>query len=320
MNKIIEYILNMTPYMLIGLIITIIFRYLKYKKTKNLNWYYEILLVIFITFVIGLISQTIIPKIEIYNNQVIIKYANITRINIMPLKVIIQTYNELLNNNINYLIINLLGNIIMFIPFGFFIPLLFNISNKKVIMIGFLSSLFIELNQLILPRGTDIDDLILNTTGTIIGLIIYKIINKKFKIKEKITKRNSMKFNKLIPELSVSNLKESLKFYQLIGFEIKYERKEDKFIFLELNKNQIMIQENNDNWNTVKLEYPYGRGINISMEVKNIEIIRDILKHHEYKIYKDIVINKYKVKNKQYVDKEFLVQDPDGYLLRFTEE
>lgn len=53
-------------------------------------------------------------------------------------------------------------------------------------------------------------------------------------------------YNSLIPELSVSNIDISKNFYLNIGFEIKYERKEDKFCFLQLEGNQIMIEENND--------------------------------------------------------------------------
>lgn len=42
-----------------------------------------------------------------------------------------------------------------------------------------------------------------------------------------------MKFNKLIPELSVSNIEKSREFYLMLGFKVRYERKNDKFIFLE---------------------------------------------------------------------------------------
>ena len=87
-----------------------------------------------------------------------------------------------------------------------------------------------------------------------------------------------MKFNSLIPELSVSNINKSKEFYLKIGFQIKYERKEDKFCFLELENNQIMIEENNNNWNTGKLEYPYGRGINISMSISDVEMLYNTLK------------------------------------------
>ena len=80
-----------------------------------------------------------------------------------------------------------------------------------------------------------------------------------------------MKFNKLIPELSVTNIDKSKEFYLNLGFKIMYERKEDKVAFLELEGNQLMIEEINDNWNTGKLEYPFGRGINISMTVSDID-------------------------------------------------
>ena len=58
-----------------------------------------------------------------------------------------------------------------------------------------------------------------------------------------------MKFNSLIPELSVTNIEISKNFYLKLGFIVKYERKEDKFCFLELENNQIMIEQINDNWN-----------------------------------------------------------------------
>ena len=55
-----------------------------------------------------------------------------------------------------------------------------------------------------------------------------------------------MRFNKLIPELTVTDIEKSRIFYENLSFKVMYERKEDKFIFLELNQNQIMIQEDND--------------------------------------------------------------------------
>lgn len=127
-----------------------------------------------------------------------------------------------------------------------------------------------------------------------------------------------MEFNSLIPELSVSNIDNSIKFYKDIGFEIIYERKENKFCFLQLEKNQIMIEQVNDNWNTGVLEYPFGRGINISMSVGNVDLYYDKIVKSGVKIFRDMKISKYRVDNTIYEDKEFLIQDPDGYLLRFN--
>ncbi len=129
-----------------------------------------------------------------------------------------------------------------------------------------------------------------------------------------------MKFNKLIPELSVTNIDKSKEFYLNIGFKIAYERKEDKFCFLELEENQIMIEEINDHWNTGTLEYPFGRGINISMEIKNFDTVYNNIKNNKYPLFKDIMKSKYEVAGNIYIDEEFLIQDPDGYLLRFTKE
>ena len=127
-----------------------------------------------------------------------------------------------------------------------------------------------------------------------------------------------MNFNSLIPELSVSNIEESKRFYLDIGFEIVYERKEDKFCFLKLEQNQIMIEQINSNWNTGILEYPFGRGINISMTIEDIDFYYKTLKEKNIKLFQEIKINKYQVNNVIYEDKEFLIQDPDGYLLRFN--
>lgn len=125
-------------------------------------------------------------------------------------------------------------------------------------------------------------------------------------------------YNSLIPELSVSNIDISKKFYLDLGFKIRYERKENKFCFLQLEGNQIMIEENNDNWNTGKLEHPYGRGINLSMAVSNIEKMYEILKEKNIRFFLDLEIHEYRINDKISYDKEFLIQDPDGYLLRFN--
>lgn len=127
-----------------------------------------------------------------------------------------------------------------------------------------------------------------------------------------------MQFNSLIPELSVTDINKSKEFYLNLGFKIKYERPENKFCFLELEQNQIMIEQINDNWNTGSLEYPFGRGINISMSISNVEELYNNLKNKNIKIFKELEVHTYRVDDKEYQDKEFLVQDPDGYLLRFN--
>ena len=183
MSSIIRYVLNMIPYMIISIPIYLIIRFIVLNKNKKkINWYREVAMFIFAIFLMGLASQTIIPKFEFGMNGFSIVKSGIHKTNLIPFKVLFETYNEVfVNGYINYFLINFLGNIIMFMPIGFFIALLWNLSNKKIIAIGFCLSLFIEICQLFLTRGTDIDDLILNTIGTILGLLLYRVLYKKVK-------------------------------------------------------------------------------------------------------------------------------------------
>lgn len=129
-------------------------------------------------------------------------------------------------------------------------------------------------------------------------------------------------WNANIPELSVTDLNESLNFYKTIGFKIEYERTENKFVFISLNEIQFMLQEisDNDKWAVAPLTYPFGNGINFQLEVDNLDNIYNNLKDKNYKIAFDIEENWYRQDNKLLGNKEFLVQDPDGYLLRFSED
>lgn len=129
-----------------------------------------------------------------------------------------------------------------------------------------------------------------------------------------------MNFNKTIPELSVFDINKSKNFYlNVLGAKIEYERQEDKFVFLSLEENQLMLEEIHDNgWNIGELTYPLGQGINISLEIKNVDSIYQRVKEHNITLYRDMKISHYTGANEIIKQKEFLLQDPNGYLLRFT--
>ena len=131
-----------------------------------------------------------------------------------------------------------------------------------------------------------------------------------------------MYWNKIIPELSVTNLEKSIEFYKTAGFKIEYERPENKFVFLSLGEIQFMLQEitDSDKWDVAPLKYPFGNGINFQLEVNNLNEIYNNFKNNIYKITFDIEENWYRQGNKLLGNKEFLIQDPDGYLLRFFED
>lgn len=71
-------------------------------------------------------------------------------------------------------------NIIMFMPLGFLLPLLWNKYRRipALVCTGLGFSLMIELSQLLNRRVTDIDDLLMNTLGALIGFIIWKLLSK----------------------------------------------------------------------------------------------------------------------------------------------
>ena len=131
-----------------------------------------------------------------------------------------------------------------------------------------------------------------------------------------------LEFSKNIPELSVTNLKNSLNFYKTAGFKVEYDRPENKFAFISLDEIQFMLQEiaNNDKWDVSPLSYPFGNGINFQLEVENLDEIYNSFKNSNYKITFDIQENWYRQDDKMLGNKEFLIQDPDGYLLRFSED
>lgn len=130
-----------------------------------------------------------------------------------------------------------------------------------------------------------------------------------------------MQFNDLVPELSVSDIEKSKKFYiDLLGFRLEYERTEDQFAFISFGKAQMMLEEINGHWNTGELRYPFGRGINFQIEVPNVAMIADKLKEHNIKLFRDILESRYECNGEMIIEQEILVQDPDGYLLRFSQD
>ncbi len=134
-----------------------------------------------------------------------------------------------------------------------------------------------------------------------------------------------MDFNCLIPELRVFNLEKSIQFYtQILGFKIEYSRSD--FAMLVLGKCQIMLQQLTlpsqiGSWNvTDDMTYPLGRGINFQIILPDISKIYFTIKENNIKTFIDLIISDYKENNINNHVLEFLVQDPDGYLLRFQQD
>lgn len=130
-----------------------------------------------------------------------------------------------------------------------------------------------------------------------------------------------MDFNRLIPELSASHFEKSIAFYiDVLGFQIEYQRSENQFAFLTCQGSQIMLSQRNGTWETGDLAYPFGRGINIQMLVDDIEVIIRSLKEHGYPLMIEPEEHWYRKDDLLLGLREFLVMDPDGYLLRFSQQ
>jgi catechol 2,3-dioxygenase-like lactoylglutathione lyase family enzyme len=125
----------------------------------------------------------------------------------------------------------------------------------------------------------------------------------------------------LVPELTVANLQRSLLFYTSAGFAVRFQRDEPPFAYLEMGQAQIMLeQQNPDGWNIEPLDRPLGRGINFQLEVVDVELTHSAMCALGFLPFRDLQDNWYAVSEQsEEGQREFLVQDPDGYLLRFAQ-
>lgn len=127
-------------------------------------------------------------------------------------------------------LIMLFLNLLLFVPYGILLPCVFkNLNIKKVVMIGFFTSLSIEVTQLFGGRYTEIDDLIINTLGTLVGFIIYSYTTKN------IFKVNNTKRNKLCCIIQVTRkwVKEMKLMYNILVVDDDKEIVESIEIFLK---------------------------------------------------------------------------------------
>lgn len=133
-----------------------------------------------------------------------------------------------------------------------------------------------------------------------------------------------MKSNPLVPEIYVTDFKKSLHFYtEILSFTIEYQREKPLFAFLSYQGSQLMIQEidpqEDKAFVTGSYEYPFGRGINFQIHTDNIEKLAESLKSNNYPLRRDLEDSWYKKANVLSGNRQILVQDPDGYLLRFSQ-
>ena len=122
----------------------------------------------------------------------------------------------------------------------------------------------------------------------------------------------------LVPELTCSDLAASTAFYcDILGFQVLYRR--EGFAYLELGGAQLMLEAETGAWTTGERRHPFGRGINIQIMVDDIAALAARLAAAGVTLFRDTAANWYRANDIERGQIELLVQDLDGYLLRFAQ-
>lgn len=146
------------PMLLIFVVVltTIRLSYIFEKREKFVLYreFFSLLFVVYILLLFGLVTNTDIQGIS--NNYI-------------PFKEILRY-----EFGSKYFIWNVVGNIAIFVPFGFFISLFLNSKRmSRPLLVTFITSITIELVQMYIGRSFDVDDIILNCLGGIIGFLVF---------------------------------------------------------------------------------------------------------------------------------------------------
>ncbi|WP_417257655.1 bleomycin resistance protein [Celeribacter sp.] len=128
----------------------------------------------------------------------------------------------------------------------------------------------------------------------------------------------------LIPEFAVSDWRDSRDFYcDLLGFTIDYAREEDGFAMLALGHARLMIDQigagRTFDDGHLPDSYPFGRGVNLQIEVPSVHPILDRLTRRSYALMPPLEEAWYRKRTVALGQRQFVVADPDGYLLRLFE-
>ena len=183
--KVIRYLLQF-----IAIILMILPFYLILRKPWLRERNREIALGIFVLFMVGLLAlafQGIYRMPSRMLEDARSRLATGRGINLVPFRSI-QAY--FVHYDLDMFLVNFAGNIVMFMPWGFGLTLLWK-KNQKMWLAALYSlglTVFIESVQLFIGRSVDVDDLILNFVGSCMGAGICHMLRKKFPGLEKLAK------------------------------------------------------------------------------------------------------------------------------------
>ena len=124
---------------------------------------------------------------------------------------------------------------------------------------------------------------------------------------------------RLVPELYCTDFQRSLRFYtEVLGFEVAYERPEERFAYLEREGAEIMLEQPRGRTLLAgEPRHPFGRGVNLQVQVSNVDRLYEGVQSAGATVLLDMEEKWYRVGDSLTGNRQFVVQDPDGYLLRF---
>ncbi|MGH2602263.1 MAG: bleomycin resistance protein [Dehalococcoidia bacterium] len=127
---------------------------------------------------------------------------------------------------------------------------------------------------------------------------------------------------KIVPELICSDIDRSLRFYTaVLGFTVLYARPEERFAYLDRDGAHLMIEQPTTRaFLAGALAYPYGRGMNLQIEVSDVDALYAAVVASGSPRYLEIEDHWYRRDGTLVGNRQFIVQDPDGYLLRLYED
>jgi catechol 2,3-dioxygenase-like lactoylglutathione lyase family enzyme len=126
----------------------------------------------------------------------------------------------------------------------------------------------------------------------------------------------------LVPELICSDIEASLAFYRLLGFQVRYERPQERFAYLECGEAELMLEQplSQDRlYPHAELVYPYGRGINLTIGVEDVDQVHAALLAAGRELFLPLEERWYERTADAVGMRQLAVQDPDGYLLRISQ-
>lgn len=129
----------------------------------------------------------------------------------------------------------------------------------------------------------------------------------------------------LVPELYCTDLQKSLQFYcDVLGFAIDYQRPEDGFAYIVREGARLMLEVINygsqRTWLPAPLEQPFGRGINLQITVQQVDNLYATVQAAKIPIFWPLEDQWYRVADRYVGNRQFVIQDPDGYFLRFAQD